>query len=205
MLCGKNRTTMNSTEENTSKSNDHSARRTWYHLSRIEYAIITVLLLLIGHMLLGSSAGYLHRHTCVICRLERVDYNWQYWANTSTYNKTKCCKWYQSHVEPTHEHVWSPNSAIVLFNFYGQAIGAGDNGGRPGRAIWRLTPDEQIKVYRHFPNPVDAKTLFVSLIDPAVMQDRQDFDIVNSVREWMDSQFSTKWNRPNNQHDPAHG
>lgn len=192
---------MNSADKNTATSNHHSARRPWHRLSRIEYAIVSILLLLIGHMLLGSNAGYRHRHTCVICRLERVDHNWQYSAKNSTY---KCSYWYPSHVEPTHEHVWSPNSAFVLLNFYGQAIGAGDNEERPGRAIWRLTPNEQIKVYQHFSNPLDAKTLFVSLLDPAVRQDRQDLVIVYSLREWIESEFSTKWERPDNEHDPAH-
>jgi len=194
---------MNTGENISAPSNAKSPRRPRYRRRWVEGVVVAGLLLLIAHLVLGSRAGYRQRHTCVVCRLERVDRNWRYWTTTSAYRKTACSQWYAANVEPAHRHVWAPNSSHVVFDFYGRAIGAGSNDERPGRAVWRLTPDEQIEVYRRLANPLEAKAIFLSLTDPAVMKDRQDFAIVASLRAWMESGFEGDWQAAQQDRDPT--
>ena len=90
-----------------------------------------------------------------------------------------------------------------MLNFYGQTIGVGDNFDHPGRAVWVLTPDQQISIYEHFPNASDAKKLFVSLTDPAVMDKGADYSITYSLRDWLESGFIGQWHNPNDVADPS--
>lgn len=152
--------------------------------------------LVIVHLLLGSYAGSRHRHTCVVCRLERMDYNWRFESTTTSYQETSCSKWYSAHVEPMHDHVWSPSSTCVMLNFYHQTLGVSDSEGRPGRAIWRLTPEQQMMVYQNSKDPLETRNVFLSLVDSAIMQDRHDISIASSLRDWIDSGFSMPWRIP---------
>ncbi|MEZ6060390.1 MAG: hypothetical protein R3C19_08520 [Planctomycetaceae bacterium] len=181
---------------NATATNEDALHQMPSRRKRLEYAIAAVTLVAIGHLLLGSYNGYRHRFTCVVCRLERADYRSRLRSSASTYNETSCSKWYQSHVEGSHDHVWSPSATMALVNFYGQTIGVGDNFDLPGRAVWKLTPDQQRSIYEHFSNPLDAQVLFVSLTDDAVMKDRTDYRIVDSLRAWMESGFAGSWRHP---------
>ena len=170
--------------------------RRWSLHSIFLHVAIVLLLLAIGHLLLASQAGYRYGHTCVICRLQRTDYVWQYWWPTVTYHETTCSKWYPAHVEPDHEHVWARGSTTGYFDFYGRIMAVGDNFDSMSRAIHLLTPDQQISIYQHFSDPDDAKAVFVSLIDPAIREDRTDLVIVRSLRAWIESGFAGAWALP---------
>jgi hypothetical protein len=81
-------------------------------------------------------------------------------------------------------------STIALLNFYGQTIGVADNESVPGRVIWRIDPDQQIALYKHFRDPKDARALFVSLTDPEMLVNRRDFAVLRSLRAWIDADYS---------------
>lgn len=161
-----------------------------------ETTVVVVFAAILVHVFLGSIAGWRLRHTCVVCRLERIDFHWELRKATTEINETACSRWYSTNVEPNHDHDWSPSATTVWFNYYGQACGAGDNDECRGRAIRRLTPDDQIAVYQHFDDPFEAKALFVSLTDKSLFKDRFDFAIAESLRTWVQSGCVGRWHVP---------
>ncbi len=168
-------------------------KRRWCFLTITEWAVVAIVLVILTAMLLSTPAWQRHWHTCAICRLERTDVTSPLGQTTSTFRETSCSQWYAVHVEPTHEHLWAANPTMQSIDSYGVARGAGDNENRPGRVIWRLTPDEQVEIYKHFPQPLEAKQLFVSLTTPTVMRERNDFQILETLHAWSDTGFVGRW------------
>ncbi len=187
---------MDDSANNTAVNLPNPHRKRWYELTATEWAVVAITFLILMVLLHDIPAWYRHRHTCVVCRLERTDVTSPFGGKSSVFRETACSDWYAANVEPNHEHVWSGHSAMVILNAYDQAVGAADNVERPGRAVWRLTPEEQVEIYRHFPDPLKAKDVFVSLTSPQVMQDRRDLSIADSLGEWIDSDFPGEWEPP---------
>ena len=177
-------------------TNDKPREPRWLFLTITDWAVVAVLLVILTAMLLGTPAWHRHRHTCVICRLERTDVTSPFGQTTSTFRETSCSKWYAAHVEATHEHIWAANPTMQSVNAYGVVGGAGDNEARPGRVIWRLTPDEQMELYKHFSQPLQAKRLFISLTTPKVMRGRGDMAILGALQAWRDAGFTGGWEMP---------
>lgn len=161
----------------------------------VEFAVVAIILLAVVDCILRSHSCTLRRHMCVICRFERIDDECIYRQTTSIYQDTACSVWYAPHVEPSHEHVWAPAACDVRFNLYGQRLGESQPYAR-GRAIRKFTPEEQIRIYEHFDNPLDAKRVFVSLTDMSVIERCGDLAIMESLLAWKDAGFSGKWKSP---------
>ncbi len=136
-------------------------------------------------------------HTCVICRLGRVDSD--YLGSThSRYFENECSRWYAAHVEPVHEHIWEPGTCRSTSNLLGQPLSVGCRVGH--YPIWLLPPSTQMRVYQHFQEPREAKKLFASLTDEKTYQDRIDEDdedrghlMVDALRAWDEAGFPGTW------------
>ena len=98
------------------------------------------------------------RHICAFCRLERIDYGSTLHDPESETIENNCSRWYLREVEKTHEHIWVANSTIQLLDLQGNVIGAGESASRPGRMIWRLSPEEQIQIYQNSENDEQVKS-----------------------------------------------
>ncbi len=187
---------MNKPEKTTPSPKPHVLVRRWCSFTWLEYAVVFVILLILIALIIPGHHGYRYRHTCAICRLERIDYKWKYNSDTSTFNETACSKWYHTNVEATHQHIWIRSRTIVMINLFGEPMGAGDSSNRPGRAIWQLTPEQQITVYKNFPNSQDATVLFLSLVEPEMMKDRYDISTIESLRDWVEAGCVEEWEPP---------
>lgn len=168
------------------------------HRNKILVVAATSLgIVFITHLFLsGHAANRLHQ-TCAICRLNRVDYTSTITGRTrSRVAETSCSAWYREKSEDQHDHVWVRSPTVGLVNFYGQTIGVSDNDETPGRAIWLLSPNQQIEIYEHFDGRLEAKALFTALAHPEAWDDRADFSIVYSLRQWADSGFQRSWQAP---------
>jgi hypothetical protein len=151
----------------------------------MKWAILVVVLIVLLAQIPAGITYHRARYTCVICRANRLDYVYRRKPWTSEYMETACTLWYRENVEAAHTHVWSRSEASTSFNLYGQATGAFDNSDRPGRAIWRLTPDNQLALYKQAGDPLELRDLFVSLMDRKTMSKCHDLLIVESLRTWM--------------------
>lgn len=186
-------------DDNQQNSETEPEHQKWLGVASIGSAIIAILLVLGIDMLMRGPAAYRQHFTCVICRLSRTEVKWKNDPTEITFHDNSCSKWYPAHVEPSHEHLWSKGATVATLNFYGQVIGVGDNFDHPGRAIKQLTPEEQIEIYKHFSDPLVAKHVFISLMDPDVMKhydNRGDYLITNSLKAWVDSGCSGPWKDP---------
>lgn len=163
----------------------------------LQCVAVIVFVLIVCQILLGSYAGNRLRHTCAVCRLNRVDYTSRLLGTTkTTYDESDCSVWYQTNVEAEHGHIWVRSPTMALLDFYGQTIGVGDNEETPGRVIWRLSSKEQIDIYKHASDPMEARHLFESLAEPTSQTENKDFEILHSLREWIDSGFAGDWKSP---------
>lgn len=184
---------MNDSPFDTGVTSPKPRERRWCFLTINEWALVAIVLVILTAMLLSTPAWQRHRHTCAICRLERTDVTSPLGQTTRTFRETSCSRWYAAHVEATHEHLWAANPTSQNVDALGVVRGAGDNEDRPGRVIWRLTPDEQVEIYKHFPQPLEAKRLFVSLTTPTVMRERNDFQILETLHAWSNTGFAGRW------------
>jgi hypothetical protein len=160
--------------------------------------IFVVLTLVIAAVLVVPTvqARLRSHYTCALCRLDREDNAWQLFGTTSTFRENACSRWYPQHVEADHEHVWARGASVGIVNYFGQTIGVGDNFDRPGRLIWRLTHEEQIAVYQHFPDPEDAQDVFHTLLDPVVVESDQDRLLFDELKAWIESGFAGDFHNP---------
>jgi hypothetical protein len=173
-------------------------------LLSVETAVAVTVILILGHMILGSIDGTRIRHTCVTCRLERVNYKWRYSSSTqSTYKDTECSRWYSSRIQGSHNHDWAPTTSISLVDYYGNTLGVATTFDYRGDAVQRITPMTQMKIYQHFSDHAEAERLFVSLADSTSYEKRQNQLVVDSLLAWVDSGFATQWQSPVPLPDPA--
>lgn len=160
--------------------------------------VACVIIIVVAHLLLSSHAVSRRYYTCATCRTSRIDYTSELTSRThSVLTQSLCSKWYQANIESHHNHLWVRSSTVGLINYYGQTIGVSDNDEMPGRVIWKLSPDQQLELYKHFDDPLRAKTLFTGLAQPEALVDRNDFSVLNSLRQWADSGFQEQWHGPN--------
>lgn len=162
----------------------------------VAIAIVVAVAAVAWYLVSSGQGGYEHRHTCLICRLDRIDTHRRGEAVASRYDGNACSEWYPLHVEPDHLHIWVANPSFVILNKRGEPMGAGDNENRPGRAVWRLSPGEQQALYQHAADADEVKKILLSFRDTNVMRDRRDFAIVESLRIWMEGGFCGEWQPP---------
>jgi hypothetical protein len=144
-------------------------------------------------LILFVITGYHDHWTCALCRCGRTDYVYldQMWRTELQENA--CSQWYSKNVEPDHDHVWVRARATALRDLYGNRFGAMDRD-PVGRTIWSLSSDDQLRIYQHFPNPRDAKSVFFELASPQAKVKDTDYQILNALLAWRDSGFAGSWN-----------
>lgn len=139
--------------------------------------------------------GYHDRWTCALCRSDRIDYIYLDRLWRTEIRETSCSQWYRKNIEADHDHVWVHARAAALRDLYGNRFGAIDRD-PVGRAIWSLSPDDQLCIYQHFHNPADAKPLFLELASPQAKVNNKDYQILKALLAWRDSGFSRSGNDP---------
>ncbi len=141
-------------------------------------AIVTLMALI----LLVIPVGSRRRSTCAACRLDRVDHSLLGFTR-SEFDPNECSRWYDAHVEPTHEHVWARLGHCrrigIPFLFGGYACSMGD-------PIAGLSPSWQLEVYRHFRDPLEAKRLFTDL-------KRWDGRLMEAMGGWTSAGYPGTW------------
>ncbi|HEV3162593.1 MAG TPA: hypothetical protein VGZ22_01035 [Isosphaeraceae bacterium] len=159
----------------------------------IGFIALGVLALLFAHHVQISRLS----HTCVTCRLTRVDATC-FGFTHSTYYPNECSQWYAAHVEPAHAHVWERGTCEYTSNLLGKPLFVGCN---PGHyPILLLEPSTQMRAYQHFKDPLEAKRLFESLTDEKTYNDRLDAEdddrgelTVRAIQEWESHGFPGTW------------
>src|SRR3954471_3543829 len=137
-------------------------------------------------------------HTCVLCRLNRVDSSCL-GLTLPSYYENECSRWYEAHVERSHGHIWEQGTCCYETNLLGMPRSVGCS---PGHyPIRLLDPATQKRVYEHFKDPLDAKALFAGLTDAKTHHDQIDeFDFwdrghltVRAIEDWEASGFPGTW------------
>jgi len=146
-------------------------------------------------VLSGSPIVWRQHNSCALCRLARDDYS-RFGRHWSEFEETECSTWYAENVERYHDHAWARSPSMQLRTIFGTPTGASDSD-RPA-GFMRLTPAEQIGVYRHVPSADDAKRLFLQMREEMESGDSSQYARVRSVssilRGWVDSGFRRPWN-----------
>ncbi len=80
-------------------------------MPRLWTMIVAAVLGVILVLALGSyEAGTSLSHTCVLCRLGRVDTT-LFGLTHSTFYENECSRWYPANVELSHAHIWEGEPA----------------------------------------------------------------------------------------------
>lgn len=135
------------------------------------------------------AEGYDDLWTCALCRTNRTDYVYVGHCWGTTCSESVCTQWYRDHIEAEHSHVWIHSSASALKNLYGQRVGTIDRD-PIGRMLWRLSPEDQIEIYRHVGSPEDGKRLIFALVEPDSRSGDKDVALFHSLNEWQDSEYA---------------
>lgn len=147
-----------------------------------------VLFVLLPFLITGQHV----RHTCGLCRLNQTKYVYLGHTWGTVYIETACSTWFNDHVDRDHDHIWLHPRAIAMRDLYGNAFGCADYD-PPGRAIWRLTPDEQLAIYQHLSDASEGRELFLLLADRASKTGGQDYQIVNQLELWRAWDYRGDW------------
>jgi hypothetical protein len=162
--------------------------------TRSETLVICLTVAMLLALLSDSSMICRQHHSCALCRLARNDYR-GFGRQWSEFEETECSKWYPENIERDHEHAWARSPSMQFRTIFGTPTGVADSD-RPARFM-KLTPTEQIAVYRHIPSADDAKRLFLDMRDDMENGDSSRYPRVRSrsgiLCEWVDSGFRRPW------------
>ena len=164
-----------------------------FRFTRREWVAISVIVAVVAVLVLGGPLYFRHYNSCALCRLGRCDYRCL-GVSWSRYEETECTPWYREHVERTHEHVWVSASTETERNIFGSVISIGD--GDP-RSLFGLTPLEQVEIYKHIPDPDEARRVFRVIgaddgHDP--LQHQRVRTAASTIKDWVNSGFAEAWN-----------
>ena len=165
-----------------------------YRFTKPEWAVICVIVAILAGIILPSIPEYSRRYnTCALCRLGRWDY-WRQESRWSDHEDTECTKWFREHIERDHEHVWVSNSVITQRNIFGSVISIVDS---DPRAIFRISPSQQIQIFEHIPDAEEAARVF-QLVgrDKGFgehLQRRHAQVTAHILRDWAESEFAENW------------
>ena len=109
----------------------------------------------------GIEVGAERQYTCALCRANRIDAT-RLWRQSSRIEESACSVWYATNVRKDHDHLWISSASETGYNIFGRAIRA-----RSGErnSLWFITPQEQVRIYDHFPDKAAAVDLFSRIAD----------------------------------------
>lgn len=157
------------------------------------FAVCLIVLAVLA-IFLDSAAIRRQHNSCALCRLTRYDSSGlgRRWSEPE---ETACSKWYPDNIEREHEHAWARSPSTQLRTVFGTPRGIGDSD-RPAGFL-KLTPDEQIEVYRHIPNVDEAQRLFLRMRDDMESGDPARHRRVQrtsaALRDWTSSGLRREW------------
>ena len=140
------------------------------------------------------------QYTCALCRFSRLDRTCLGMTH-SQYSENDCSRWYASHVEPTHSHLWQSSTCRYTTNL---ARTWYSYGCKPGEfSLFCLDRDDQLAFYEHFADPAKAKAVFLKLADETVTSARIEgvfLDFMNvgrltttAIGTWVAADFPGTW------------
>jgi hypothetical protein len=164
-------------------------------LTRAEAIVLCVTLAAVLVLLSQSPTIWRQHNSCALCRMARNDYS-GLGCRWSAYEETECSAWFVANIERHHEHAWARSPSRQMRNIFGTPVGVADSD-RPA-GFMRLTPTQQIEVYRHVPRAEDAKRLFLDMRDEMESGDNERYRRVHNassiLRDWVKSGFRRPWN-----------
>ncbi len=164
-----------------------------YRFTRSEWLAVSVIVAVSAALLLSGPIYSRRYHSCALCRLGRTDYRCLA-ASWSKYEETACTTWYRQNVSPSHEHIWVSSSTEAGRNIFGTVIWIAD--GDP-RALFRLSPLQQIEIYKRIGDPKESNRLFLTVGRDKGTGDRaerrQIYDAAGTLRDWAESGFAETW------------
>lgn len=125
------------------------------------------------------------RSTCAACRLDRLDHN-IVGVRWSEFEESECSRWYAANVEPKHDHIWAEAPHCQRFGIPPFSEGYGCRVGEP---IAGFSKHAQVRVYRKFRDPLEAKRLFVRL----GTRDRESHRMMEALSGWLASDGPESW------------
>jgi hypothetical protein len=115
-------------------------------------------------------------------------------ASWSKYEETECTQWYRENIAPDHEHIWVSSSSETGRNIFGTVVWIAD--GDP-RALFRLSPSQQVEIYKHIGDPKASNRLFLTEGHDKGTGDREDrrqiSAVAHTLRNWAESGFAESW------------
>jgi hypothetical protein len=131
--------------------------------------------------LLGSGFSR-HPFACAVCWENRLDHSW-FGLKWSQQEETTCSRWYESNVERTHAHYWVNRTHCRWVGIPGLYGGYSCTVGGP---ITGLSETVQIEIYKHFKDRLEAKQLFIQMV-------QTDYRPWSSLMEWVDQGYPGNW------------
>ena len=147
---------------------------------RLCLALVAILLILLAVWNTPISSRV--AHTCrTLCRATKIDRTYL-GVRLLCMEETECSKWYQTSIEPTHEHVWSRSTCSWRFRTcWTMDIGSMWHKQRDRHS----SPKRQIDIYQRFEDKEEARRLFISLANG------KDREILDPLNHWAEAGFPT--------------
>jgi hypothetical protein len=164
---------------------DASHRRRHPERPRAPRILSLAFVVWLGSYLLGFPGCSRIPYTCAVCRKDKVEHRCL-GLGWSEQEETDCSLWYQANVERTHPHVWLERTHCRRFGIPGLYGGYACTGGGP---LTHLSRTLQIKIYRHFRDPSDAKRLFIGL----GRWDDEGHRQWDALMGWVEADFPGTW------------
>lgn len=145
--------------------------------------LIAGLLVLLALLPLIESRDF----TCAACGKRRTEH--QVWGHpvVATEAETRCSRWYASRFGSDEPHRWVAGSWTEVRALCGLRYFGTHHYDRTGGPVAEFTPQMQLLIYEWFPDPVETKSMFLSLAQWEAAgtpeRNRQE-EVASRLRSW---------------------
>ena len=116
----------------------------WRRAPRVARVVICVVAAVFVFMAgQGIEVGRKAHWTCAFCRMDKVEKTWMFWSR-SRVGPTEFTRWFDKHLNLSHEHNWVRSSCTGTYNIWGLPWGVRCAHGDP---VFLIDPHRQVVVF----------------------------------------------------------
>ena len=134
--------------------------------------------------------------TCAICACARTTISALQVPITEEQTESECSRWYQDHVERSHEHLWVRGPYSEMYSLVGRRVSGHQISGDADGPVVYFSASSRLEMYRRCENPRVARDAFVQLASweaDGTPERQQQRTLERELSDWEQSLFTGPW------------
>lgn len=134
--------------------------------------------------------------TCAICACTRTTVSALQAPIIEKQAESECSRWYQDHVERSHEHLWVRGPYSEMYSLVGLRVSGHQISGDADGPVVYFSDSSRLEMYRRCENPRVARDAFVQLAcweADGTPERQQQRTLERELLDWEQTRFTGPW------------